>query len=443
MAEEIKVAILEQKLEDLKDIIIKIDDAIEKMSEVNSNVSRMLAVHEQRITKQEEVDNLLFSKIDKLRDKVDRDYDALITRIQSIEKRVWMAIGAIACITFLTNNTRIIEILTPEPQTSILVMDFVDVKYINLISARFQKFKKIKNNLYNFRCPICGDSQKNKSKARGYLYQVKNNTNFKCHNCGVNISFNNFLKQIDSVIYKQYTFEKFKDGKTGKNFTADEPVFKFEAPKFKPKLDLPKASLNPDAKKYLESRKLNPDKFYYTDQFKSWTNSLKDVFDDTTKDEPRVIIPLFYQNTLIGFQGRSLGPSKIKYITVMLNDDAPKIYGLDEIEKNKTVYITEGPFDSTFISNAIALCGADGDVSKWGIVDCVWIYDNEPRNAEIHSRISRVIDRGEKVVIWPSFLREKDINDMILSGLNVQDMIESNTYSGLEAKLKFTTWKKI
>ena len=322
-------------------------------------------------------------------------------------------------------------------------MDFVDVKYINLISARFQKFKKIKNNLYNFRCPICGDSQKNKSKARGYLYQVKNNTNFKCHNCGVNISFNNFLKQIDSVIYKQYTFEKFKDGKTGKNFTADEPVFKFEAPKFKPKLDLPKASLNPNAKKYLENRKLNPDKFYYTDQFKSWTNSLKDVFDDTTKDEPRIIIHLFYQNTLVGFQGRALGLSKIKYITVMLNDDAPKIYGLDEIEKNKTVYITEGPFDSTFISNAIALCGADGDVSKWGIGDCVWIYDNEPRNAEIHSRISRVIDRGEKVVIWPSFLREKDINDMILSGLNVQDMIESNTYSGLEAKLKFTTWKKI
>ena len=322
-------------------------------------------------------------------------------------------------------------------------MDFVDVKYINLISARFQKFKKVKNNLYNFRCPICGDSQKNKNKARGYLYQVKNNTNFKCHNCGVNISFNNFLKQIDSTIYKQYTFEKFKDGKTGKNFIVEEPVFKFEAPKFKPKLDLQKASCNDDAKNYLESRKINPDKFYYTDKFKSWTNSLKDVFDDTTRDEPRIIIPLFYQNTLIGFQGRALGPSKIKYITVMFNDEAPKIYGLDEIEKDKTVYITEGPFDSTFISNAIALCGADGDVSKWGIYDCVWNYDNEPRNAEIHSRISRAIDRGEKVVIWPSSIKEKDINDMILSGLNIQSVIESNTYSGLEAKLKFTTWKKI
>ena len=322
-------------------------------------------------------------------------------------------------------------------------MDFVDVKYINLISSRFQKFKKVKNNLYNFRCPICGDSQKNKNKARGYLYQVKNNTNFKCHNCGVNVSFNNFLKQVDPNIHKQYTFEKFKEGHTGKNFSVEEPVFEFEAPKFKPKLNLPKASSNPNAKGYLESRKLNPDNYYYTEKFKEWTNSLRQTFDSTDKDEPRIIIPLFYQNNLVGFQGRALGPSKVKYITVMLNDDAPKIYGLDEVQKSETVYITEGPFDSTFIRNSIALCGADGDVAKWGIRDCVWIYDNEPRNTEILSRIFRVIGDGQKVVIWPSTIEEKDINDMILSGLDVQSVIESNTYSGLEAKLKFTTWKKI
>ena len=322
-------------------------------------------------------------------------------------------------------------------------MDFVDVKYINLISSRFQKFKKVKNDLYNFRCPICGDSQKNKNKARGYLYQVKNNTNFKCHNCGVNISFNNFLKQIDTTIHKQYTFEKFKEGNTGRNFTVDEPVFKFEAPKFKPKLDLLKASSNSNAKLYLEKRKLNPDKFYYSDKFKEWTNSLQPIFDSTENDEPRIIIPLFYQNTLVGFQGRALGPNKIKYITVMLDDDAPKIYGLDEVKKDQTVYATEGPFDSTFISNSIALCGADGDVSKWGIGDCVWIYDNEPRNAEIHRRIEQCINRGDKVVIWPSNMQEKDINEMVLSGLDVQSVIELNTYSGLEAKLKFTTWKKI
>ena len=322
-------------------------------------------------------------------------------------------------------------------------MDLIDSKYIGLISSRLQKFKRVKNDLYNFRCCFCGDSHRNKNKARGYLYQVKNNTNFKCHNCGLNTSFNNFLKQVDVNTHKQYTFEKFKQGKTGKNFTTEEPAFKFEAPKFKPKLNLPKASDNPDSKEYLESRKLNPDNYYYTEKFKEWTNSLKPTFDSTAKDEPRIIIPLFYQDNLVGFQGRALGPSKIKYITVMLTDDAPKIYGLDEIQKTKTVYITEGPFDSTFILNSIALCGADGDVDKWGIGDCVWIYDNEPRNTEILSRISRAIENGQKVVIWPSTIKEKDINDMVLSGLDVQNVIESNIYSGLEAKLKFTAWKKV
>jgi transcription elongation factor Elf1 len=322
-------------------------------------------------------------------------------------------------------------------------MDFIDAKYINLISTRLQKFKRVKSNLYNFRCPICGDSQTNKNKARGYLYQVKNNTNFKCHNCGINISFNNFLKQVDVNTHRQYTFEKFKEGSTGKNFVVEKPKFNFETPKFKAKLNLPKASENEEAKKYLESRKLNPDKFYYSDKFKSWTNSLRFTFDTTEKDEPRIIIPLLYQNTLVGFQGRALGSTKIKYITIMLYDNAPKIYGLDEVKKDQTVYITEGPFDSTFICNAIALCGADGDIGNWIDGNVVWIYDNEPRNAEIHSRIDKCINNGERVVIWPSSIKEKDINEMVLSGLDVQSVIELNTYSGLEAKLKFTTWKKI
>jgi len=322
-------------------------------------------------------------------------------------------------------------------------MDFVDVKYINFISPRLQKFKKVKSNLYNFRCPICGDSKKNKNKARGYIYEVKNNTNFKCHNCGINVSFNNFLKEIDVYTHKQYTLEKFKNGNTGKNFVVETPEFKFDTPKFKQKIDLPFASENEDAKKILLDRKLNPDKFYYAPEFKKWINTLKPTFEDLKYDEPRIVIPLFYNKEWVGLQGRSLTSNSIKYITIMLDDDAPKIYGLDEVKKDETVYVTEGPFDSTFICNSIALCGADGDIAKWGISNCVWIYDNEPRNKEIVSRIARTIDRGERVVIWPSSIREKDINDMFLSGLDVQSVIKLNTYCGLEAKLKFTTWKKI
>jgi len=323
-------------------------------------------------------------------------------------------------------------------------MDLIDTKYIGLVSSRLLKFKRVKANLYNFRCPICGDSQKHKNKARGYFYPIKVNTNFRCHNCGASMSFSNFLKEIDPTLQKQYAMEKFKEGFSGgRNFVVKEPELKFEAPEFKPKLDLPKASTNPAAKKYLENRKLNPDKFYYTDKFKAWSNSHKRTFDSVNYDEPRIIIPLFYKKTLVGFQGRSLGPSKVKYITVMINDDAPKIYGLDNIRGGTPVYITEGPFDSTFIRNSIAMCGSDGDVGKWGISSPTWVYDNEPRNSEIVRRIEDTIDRGERVVIWPNNIHEKDINDMVLSGHNVQELVESNVYHGLKAKLQFNTWKRI
>ena len=322
-------------------------------------------------------------------------------------------------------------------------MDHIDSKFIGLVSSRLEKFKRVKANLYNFRCPICGDSKKNKSKTRGYLYAVKANTNFKCHNCGASMSLNNFLKEVDPVIHKQYTMEKFKQGHTGRNFVTEEPVFKFEAPKFKKKLKLPKASEHPRPAGYLTARKLNPDDFYYAKHFKKFANSLKSTFDSEEHDEERIIIPLYYEKNLIGFQGRSLGPSKVKYITVMLDDDAPKIYGLDNIRRDAPVYITEGPFDSTFIRNAIAMCGADANVDRWGISNRVWIYDNEPRNREIVNRISKTIDSGDSVVIWPEGIDDKDINDMVMSGLDVQSVIESNTYSGLQAKLKFTTWKKI
>ena len=322
-------------------------------------------------------------------------------------------------------------------------MNLVDSKYIGLVSSRLQKFKRIKPNLYNFRCPICGDSQKNKGKTRGYLYAVKADMNFRCHNCGASMTLSNFIKKIDTTLHKQYVFERFKDGKTGRGTVVEEPKFNFEAPQFKPKLDLPKASENPIAKRYLEKRKLNPDKFYYTDKFKAWSNSHKKTFDDLTYDEPRIIIPLFYTNTLVGFQGRSLGPSKVKYITVMINDDAPKIYGLDNIRRDAPVFVTEGPIDSTFLRNSIAMCGADGDVGKWGVSTPVWVYDNEPRSKEITARISSTIARGESVVIWPNQIKEKDINDMVLAGHDVQSIVESNIYKGLEATLKFTTWKRI
>ena len=323
-------------------------------------------------------------------------------------------------------------------------MDLVDAKYIGLVSSRLQKFKRVKSDLYNFRCPICGDSQRNKNKARGYIYAVKNNTNFKCHNCGASLSFNNFLKELDTTLHKQYTLEKFKEGHTGRNFVVEEPKFDFKKPVFKKSLNLPKASTNSVAKEYLEKRKLNPEKFYFADKFKEWTNTQKQTFDTIGRDECRIIIPMYGKdNNLIGFQGRSLIPNSVKYITVMLDEEAPKIYGLNEVDDKLPVYVVEGPFDSTFVNNSVALCGSDGDVRCLEGSSVVFVYDNEPRNREIVNRISKCVSRGERVVIWPSGIVEKDINDMVLAGHDIMSVIESNTYSGLEAKIKFNIWKKI
>ena len=333
-------------------------------------------------------------------------------------------------------------------------MSFVDQKYIGLVSSRLEKFKQVKTGLYNFRCIYCGDSQKNKNKTRGYIYGYKNDHNYKCHNCGVSKSFTNFLKDIDSSLYDQYVMERYKNGSTGKGSNTPEPKFTFEKPKFiKKAFDLPSiAELNKEhsARIYLENRKIPQDflsKLFYCEKFKQWTNEQKETFESTKYDEPRIIIPLINKGEIFGFQGRSLSKKpKVKYITIILDEDQPKIYGLDRIDWNKTVYVVEGPFDSMFIDNSIAMVGAD--IDKMFFVtnfetNFVMVYDNEKRNKEMVARLEKSIEMKFPVVIWPKDLKEKDINDIVLSGQDVESMLKLNTYQGLEANLKFTNWKKV
>ena len=330
-------------------------------------------------------------------------------------------------------------------------LNYIDTKYINLVSVRLLKFSEKKKGLYNFRCPYCGDSQKYKNKCRGYLFKKKNDFIYKCHNCGVGRTLANFLKDQDSNLHDQYVMERYKEGLTGKGSNTPDPVFNFPKPKFKSKdicSELTKVSdLNKEhfARGYLLGRGLKDlSRFYFCPDFARWTNKHKKTFDKSFKDDPRIVIPLRDEKSrLFGYQGRSLDVnSKLRYITVMLDEDAPKIYGLDTVDTSKDIYVTEGPFDSTFLGNAIAMCGSDVDLSALDY-QFVFVFDNEPRNREIVNRISRAIDNGSRVVIFPNTVKDKDLNDMVMSGLNVQDVVESNVYSGLEAKLKLNSWKKV
>ena len=327
----------------------------------------------------------------------------------------------------------------------------IDILYTNLVSARLDKFKKIKEGTYNFRCPYCGDSQKYKNTARGYLFQKNSGLIYKCHNCGVGRSFGNFLKDQASDLYDEYVMERYKAGLTGKGRNVATPTFDFEKTTFKKKGDLQdirSLNISHPAKKYIVDRKI-PEKYfsdlYYADEFCTWVNTQKPTFTNVNRDHPRVIIPFIDENgEWFGFQGRSLNvKDKLRYITIMLDDSRTKVFGLDRVDFKKTVYITEGPFDSLFIDNAIAMAGADIDWKLIDNKDAVFVFDNERRNPEIIKRMSKVIDKGYEVVIWPTHLVEKDLNDMTISGHNVQSLVEFNTYDGLEAHVKLSEWKKV
>ena len=329
-------------------------------------------------------------------------------------------------------------------------MSYTDIKYINLASASLQKYKKLKPGVWTFRCPYCGDSKKHKNKTRGYIFTVKGDHVFKCHNCGITRSFSNFLKDHVPHVYDEYVMERYKEGTIGKNVPKPDLTQFISKPKFEKKtINLePLSCLNNFhvAKKYILDRGIPEnklDRLYYCPNFKEWTNTQKHTFSDTTNDEERIIIPLNdTDGNLIGFQGRSLSPNaKMRYITVMLNEDAPKLYGLDHINKNETIYIVEGPLDSFFLENAVAMCGSDVDIRSFGWSDYIWVYDNEPRSRQITDKISKSIDAGDAVVIWPRSIKEKDLNDMVTSGINVKNVIQSNVYQGLKAKLQLSSWK--
>ena len=330
---------------------------------------------------------------------------------------------------------------------------WVDIKFTNLVSAKLDRFKVKTHNPYlaNCRCPICGDSQKNKLKARGFFFQKQDNLIYKCHNCGAGRNIASFLRDLDPVLYKEYIAESYFDKDTPKEELAvikTPSYMKSGSPLLKIK-KISQLAFDHPAKQYVIDRGIPNEyhaKLFYCSKFAAWTNTMIPRKLKTDGDTPRLIIPFIDKDgQMFGYQGRSFDKaSKLRYITIML-EDRPKIFGMDTVNLNKTHYIVEGPIDSMFIPNAIAMAGADLDRS---IINehSVFVYDNEPRNPEIIRRMKKVVDAGHKIVIWPENFIWKDINDMILGNINrkaVIDMIVDNTYSGLTALVKLNGWKKI
>ena len=334
---------------------------------------------------------------------------------------------------------------------------FIDRTFLLRLSPKLSRFSQKKTDLYNFRCPLCGDSTKNKTKARGFVFRKKNDYFYMCHNCGVSTTFYNFLKQIDSSLLKEYQLERYKNGETGNNNypKPDFEEFKTEKPTFKKALELPSIDSLPEAhfaKNYVSQRRI-PETFwsqlYYAEDFAAFIQNLGIENAGLKEKDNRLVIPFYdKEKNLVALQGRALGESKLRYITLKLHDDNKKVFGLERANTEEMIYVTEGPIDSMFLENAVAT--ADSNLES--ITDCldkskvVLVFDNEPRNKEIVKKLEHAIDNHFKVVIWPEFIDDKDINDMVLNDFSpdeIQDIVNKNTFVNLRAKMEFINWKKI
>ena len=342
---------------------------------------------------------------------------------------------------------------------------FNDIKYASMLSPYLPLFRKKGDTTWIFRCVLCGDSKKNPNKCRGSIYRPsnKNYLSFKCHNCGISSSLSNFLETVAPQLFKDYLFDNYKEKNENTpiptNNKKTEPL-----PQLFQEMELSDAVLDTlqridqlppthPAVQYVIKRKIPKEHYnllYFTTKFKRYVNSIiPNKFSSVDDDHPRLIIPFFNKHgKCFAFQGRSFGNEQPKYITIKIDPDAERLYGLERINWAKTVYVVEGPIDSLFVPNCIAVAGSSYDSLTLESVkhNCVIVPDNNPRNSEVCKLINKMINKDYKVCLWPETWTFGDINDAIKDGGLTKDevlsIINANIYKGMGAKLRFVGWKK-
>lgn len=349
-------------------------------------------------------------------------------------------------------------------------MFHVDRSYLLKMSGQLLKFKRVDRTLYKCRCPICGDSRKNKLKTRLYFYEYKNKMMVKCFNCSVSMAFSSFLKDQNPALYDEYLMEKFlASGRSVKKpelpASHTECVLKSQATVgLQPLLELPEGHT---ARVYVESRQIPKtawDRLYYSDCIGYYVSTVmpwytKEKNRSIPSDERLVWFLTDLDGQLNQVCARTLNPNpaenEIRYIKVRLHkEDTGKrrIFGLDNItDLSQPIVVVEGEIDSLFLPNCVAAgdSGLEVVADKLAVkyqndnINLVIAWDNQPDNKEICGAMRKAIIHGHNVVIWPCSMTHKDINDMVKAGLDPEKIIKSHTYSGVEAEWHFNAWKKV
>lgn len=341
---------------------------------------------------------------------------------------------------------------------------FLEVRLAKQLGPSLDRWKIKKDSPFhgNARCPVCGDSAKNKAKTRFHIIERDSKLFVHCFNCDLSTSLVTFLKGHYPTLYDEYIFERFGDRIKEPTIKVQDPDFKISRPTPPPNdkvtLDLPYIKDLPDdhpAKKYVKSRMLPDYPFQLAPRFFELVSKYNpDVqHEPGKKDEMRLIIPFFDKNGNVhAFQGRDLsGKSNQKYITTIVNAKIPKIFGICQLDVKHRIQLVEGPIDSLFLDNCIASVNASlsSTADKVCLINknlkdrITLIFDNEPRNVSVLKHYKKAIDAGYHVVIWPENIKCKDINDMVMAGIDPQKIIDRNTFRGISAEIEFNKWRKV
>ncbi len=331
-------------------------------------------------------------------------------------------------------------------------------RYLLVSLHRLERVKRVDANKfkYEFKCPFCGDGKKSKFSTRGGLYERDGKIYFHCYNCQVNKSGMGFLKAIDPDSFKAVRLEALKDGSQA--VSKPEPVHE----PAKPVETVARRSLSGlrgieelppshPARTYIEKRQIPKERWsdiFYTDTFYAYINGvLPDKFgpEALKHDIPRIVLPFIdADGHYFGCQGRVIrAEDSPRYISIMF-EQQPKIFGQHHVDTEQEMLIVEGPLDSLFLSNALAMAGADVPVSLDKLRTTL-VFDNEPRNQEIVRLMHKYLSQGHRVCVWPKGLPGKDINDLVLNGYapaEIEALIHANTYTGARGQYALASWKR-
>jgi len=339
----------------------------------------------------------------------------------------------------------------------------VDINTMSLLPL--EHFKRIKQNVWNCKCYHCGDSKTRKNVNRMFFHVKKGQLFVCCKNCGYSRSFYNFMSDHFPNMFDDYKKQTLMQFIKSNNAAEPSVLHSKHTPSVVASpnievahnavdlvIDLP---LYHPVRQYLESRCITGEllnRFWYADNFYKLAvlvdNSLQDADENKIKcmSHPRLIIPFFSKDgkTIEVIQGRSLKKEdKLRYITIKSSEDVDKIYGKNEINYNEPVRVVEGPIDSIFVRNCLAVC--DADLTKVE-ADC-YIWDNQCRNKEVVMHMEHAIALGKSVMIWPNSTDQKqDINDLIKQGIPVSllnEIIEMRTFKGIRATMELTKWRRV